>query len=148
MSIRTDWAPLGRDRGRNSLQTSLSDHSISPRALESHAPNEDLKAKLTGKAGDQSLQGDVKNCRVLRTIWFKMRFLVSRGKKKEIFLVCKALDVGWREGSQGAAVDTELSEQFPGWGAQRGSLVGRTTYPRLLCLFTVLLQQKAAWKEH
>lgn len=55
------------------------------------------KAKLTGKAGDQSLQGDVKNCRVLGTVWFKMRFLVSR-EKKEMFLVCKALDMGWREG--------------------------------------------------
>lgn len=57
------------------------------------------KPKLTGKAGDQSLQGDVTNCRVLGTIWFKMRFLVSREKKKkEMFLVCKALDMGWREG--------------------------------------------------
>ena len=55
------------------------------------------KAKLTGKAGDQSLQGDVKNCRVLGTVWFKMRFLVSR-EKKEMFLVCKVLDMGWREG--------------------------------------------------
>ena len=56
------------------------------------------KPKLTGKAGDQSLQGDVTNCRELGTVWFKMRFLVSREKKKEMFLVCKALDTGWREG--------------------------------------------------
>lgn len=42
------------------------------------------KAKLTGKAGDQSLQGDVKNCRVLGTVWFKMRFLVSREKKRNV----------------------------------------------------------------
>ena len=42
------------------------------------------KPKLTGKAGDQSLQGDVKDCRVLRTVWFKMRFLVSRGKKRNV----------------------------------------------------------------
>lgn len=83
------------------------------------------KAKLTGKAGDQSLQGDVKNCRVLGTVWFKMRFLVSREKKKKCFWFARYWTWGGGRGSQGAAVDTELSGQFRGWGAQRGSLVRR-----------------------
>lgn len=80
------------------------------------------KPKLTGKAGDQSLQGDVTNCRELGTVWFKMRFLVSREEKKRNVSGLQGTGHGVEGGAAKGQQWTLSSLDSFGGGEHRGAL--------------------------